>query len=214
MGEDGILYKVLKKVHPKSQTPVFATMLSGVFAGVMAMIFNLQQLVDMMSIGTLLAYTIVAVCVLILRYQDPNEMNSKDENSNSYQIVKQMFNLNMVKEPNPLSSDISKIAVTVYSGLAVVLCVIFKIGDFSSAPAILATCIVISAMFLAVLVIGRQPVDNVKLSFKVPWVPMLPCLSIFINLYLMFQLDVHTWIRFAIWVVIGKILNFFTNFKS
>lgn len=37
------------------------------FSGIVGGVFDLTQLIDMMSIGTLLAYTIVALCILILR---------------------------------------------------------------------------------------------------------------------------------------------------
>ncbi|CAG2162833.1 unnamed protein product [Oppiella nova] len=70
MASDGVIFRFLATVHPKFKTPLLATGVSGVFAGGMAAMFDVKELADMMSIGTLLAYTLVAISVLILRYSD------------------------------------------------------------------------------------------------------------------------------------------------
>jgi hypothetical protein len=46
------------------------------------------------------------------------------------------------------------------------------------------------------------------LLLQVPLVPIVPALSVFINLYLRLVLDVYTWIRFGIWLAIGKSVGF------
>merc|ERR1711990_135404 len=76
MAEDGILYRKLAEVHEKTKTPIIATVVSGSLAAFLAMIFDLKELVDFMSIGTLMAYTLVAASVMILRYRPSSEDES------------------------------------------------------------------------------------------------------------------------------------------
>ncbi|XP_055692861.1 cationic amino acid transporter 3 [Lutzomyia longipalpis] len=205
MASDGILYKVLKKVSPRTKTPIIATMIAGVFAAIMGAIFNLHQLIDMMSIGTLLAYSIVAICVLVLRYQDDDMVAC----TLNVSFIGRMFNTSGTKIANANTSAISKFGVVVFSILAVVMCAIIKFARIADNFPIQVIIVVLAvAMIICVGSIARQPISQVKLTFMVPCVPLLPCISIFVNLYLMFQLDIYTWIRFAVWVAIGYLIYF------
>lgn len=63
------------------------------------------------------------------------------------------------------------------------------------------------------VVLSRQPQVLPDTVFRVPMMPFLPCLSIFMNVYLMMKLDLATWVRFFVWLAIGKCaLTFFCFF--
>lgn len=115
MSSDGIIFKKLRTVNAKTRTPILATVISGVVSGTMALLFDLHQLIDMMSIGTLLAYTIVAISVLVLRYSEDTNFRAESTVQDKSLIVKQLFNLNIARTPNLLSSRIVKIGLVLYS---------------------------------------------------------------------------------------------------
>lgn len=71
MARDRMLPGRFAAIHPAFRTPVFTTILTGIAASFFAGIFPLSVLGELVSIGTLFAFVIVCIGVLVLRYTDP-----------------------------------------------------------------------------------------------------------------------------------------------
>lgn len=71
MARDGLLPKKFAAVHPKFRTPHVTTILTGIAVGVTSMFTTIEEMVDLTNIGTLFAFVLVCIGVLILRYREP-----------------------------------------------------------------------------------------------------------------------------------------------
>lgn len=159
MAQDGIIFPLFGIIHPKVKTPVWGTIIAGLITAIVASIFNLAQLVSMLSIGTLLAYSIVAACALLLRYECPPEPQPPSED----QLI------NMV--PNKWTA----IIVTITTGVYCIWCFCLSIclttfkdhikeGD---SWVVFATCGFFLLMTISMVIINMQPQAKIKLAFKV-----------------------------------------------
>jgi amino acid transporter len=68
MSRDGLLWKKFQTIHPKYQTPSFATIVTGFFVGVPALFLDLNLFVDLTSVGTFFAFILVCAGVIYLDY--------------------------------------------------------------------------------------------------------------------------------------------------
>src|SRR4029450_9743897 len=71
MERDGLLPPWAAKVPPKYKPPPITPILTGVFVGVFAGLANIDEIVQLTNIGTLFAFILVAIGVIILRRTDP-----------------------------------------------------------------------------------------------------------------------------------------------
>lgn len=192
---------------------MIATLISGVFSAILAFIFNLHDLVEMMSIGTLLAYTIVAVCVLILRYQPGTVGLVKSEASLSTHISNSkedspLLGVERARHPSQRTAMLALVAiVTSCIGFAGVSALIIWGSHYLSQAkwwAIVAVTLIGWLPIGSTILLLWLPQNKTPLPFMVPCVPVLPLLSMFINIFLILKLSYLTWIRFAVWMVIGE----------
>ncbi|XP_050742145.1 cationic amino acid transporter 2 isoform X2 [Drosophila biarmipes] len=229
MAQDGLLFRFLGKVSPRFRVPVTGSIVAALFTAAIAGLFDLAQLVSLLSIGTLLAYSVVAISIMLLRYMDYCEeenpgqrevrasettsLTSSSERFTFGSVCTQLFNVHRIQEPTSISSRIVGVLATLFClislGIGVLITQAHHLIASKEIWALTLLAVLVLLMFLVILLICLQPREARRRLFRVPFVPIVPAISIFINIYLMLQLDSWTWIRFGVWMIVGLSIYFF-----
>lgn len=187
MADDGLLFSFLAVVSKATNTPVFGTLITGILASVLAFYFDLSHLVEMMSIGTLQAYTMVSICVLLLRYQITpvgmvdTEHGFEAMTNESIIAEKELIRLT----PTPRSYKLVKMAT--FSGVLSIFLLSWLLANYGlDLLHGYFWCIVLFFGFsgitiVSVTVIFLQPQNKFDLPFQTPCVPLIPLMSILFN---------------------------------
>ncbi|CAK8542893.1 unnamed protein product [Lathyrus sativus] len=87
MARDGLVPPFFCDINKHTQVPVKATIITGLAAAVLAFFMEVSELAGMVSVGTLLAFTMVAISVLILRYIPPNKVPAPPSLQDSIVVI-------------------------------------------------------------------------------------------------------------------------------
>lgn len=177
LGRDGLLPQLFARVHPVRHTPVQSQMWVGLIACVLAGLFNVSVLSHILSVGTLTGYSVVAACLVTLRFED--------------------------KPAHQILSKWSRWTEGVFC-LSIIGCCGFIAGaiyrsEFSYFVMVIPVVIAIVASAALYL---RQAYA-VAPGFSCPGVPILPAVCIFFNIFLFAQLHIEAWVRFVVVSIIA-----------
>ncbi|CAG2104226.1 unnamed protein product [Medioppia subpectinata] len=168
MCDDGLLFSWMGSVNQRTQIPLKAMYLFASMGALMALFIEITTLIEMMSIGTLIAYLVVSASVIVIRYE-PSVQSNDRHNSLSTEVNQELNDLSSnISEENKLIDEL-----------------VNNDND-----------------------IQKQEYLPTGQTYAVPFVPLVPTLSIFFNIGLMINLQSLTWLRLIFWMIIGLFVYF------
>ncbi|XP_059243264.1 cationic amino acid transporter 3-like [Mustela nigripes] len=232
MAEDGLLFPVLARFTFGTYGRILSTLILGIITAIMVFFYGLTDLLDLRSVGTLISYSLVAFCVLIIRYQperrkeeNEEELQEEDKGNEAQEettpaagkLTLQGLFFPGSPTPTPLSGRVVCVCSSLLVLLLILLCLVLAHwpGLLSGHPWPITVVVLLLVLISGItVVIWRQPQSSTPLPFKVPALPLLPLLSIFVNVCLMMQMSAGTWLRFGVWMLIGFALYFCSGIQQ
>lgn len=186
MSRDGLLPKIFSSIHPKFQTPWFATIVTGFVVAIPALFMNLTEVTDLASIGTLFAFVLVCAGVLV---------KDKDfgRGARFVPYIDARFIL-------PALFIIIGGAIFYFNPTGLNDLFTFEAKDDLKAFDVFVNRIpffifIIFSFILLVLTVIKR-------------LSLIPLLGLLSCTYLMTELGITNWVRFGIWLLIGLAIYF------
>jgi APA family basic amino acid/polyamine antiporter len=188
MSRDGLLWKRFAKIHPKYQTPSFATIVTGFVVGIPALFFKMDFFVDLTSVGTFFAF--ILVCGGIL-YLDHKGISAQSKFRVPYLNGKYIVGVLFIVAIAALSIYGQEV-IAEWKGMSAMEIIEHKL---------LTIVFWITWAILSVM--------SFKYNFST-----LPVAGILTNLYLMTELGSSNWLIFVIWLAIGLVIYFSYGYRK
>ncbi|XP_037679399.1 cationic amino acid transporter 4-like [Choloepus didactylus] len=222
MAVDGLLFQVFARVHPHTRVPVVAMLVFWFLMATLALLLDLEALVQFLSITSLLTYTFVAASVIVLRFRKASPPSSFSGHvqpvDDAQAMAPEPGRLRPALRPYLGFLDSCGHGTTVAWALgllvasAVTLGCVLNFGDsvlhlprWGYIFLLLSSGVV---FLLSLAILGAHQQQHRQDIFQVPLVPLTPALSILLNICLVLQLSLLTWLCFCIWLLIGLTLYF------
>jgi basic amino acid/polyamine antiporter, APA family len=184
MSRDGLLPKKFSKIHKKYQTPGFATIITGFLVGIPALFLPSSIMTDLTSIGTLFAFVLVCLGVLLLP------------------TLKSVPGSGKFKLPYVNAQFILPILVATF---------IFLFRDRIANAVLNITSEAHQEILFLIFIIIAVIIAVYTFIRKYSLIPVLGALSC---LYLMIEIPVKSWFWFFIWMGVGLIIYFLYGYKK
>jgi cationic amino acid transporter 4 len=233
MAADGLIFRCFAYIHPKTQTPLVGVLSFGLIAAFLSLLIEIDVLVEFLSIGTLLSFTMVSASVIILRYQpaskcqfalkpepipeeygqetnDKQQLNPSQSHDDIGKLKKRFQTIPVLKDMQPETTTTASVIVMVCFMIAWCCLLVFGSEEVAAATwwALLLFIILLGGMVACFSVLLMHEQNTSFMTFQIPFVPFLPSLSMLLNILFMLKLNYLTWIRLAVWLFLGCIIYF------
>nr|XP_023502507.1 cationic amino acid transporter 4-like [Equus caballus] len=221
MAADGLFFQVFAHVNSERQGSMVGILVFGVLKAFLALLLDIEVLVWLRCISTLLTFTFVATSIIILRFrksapsssQDPGspvgtEQTSDPEPGQLRPVLRPY--LGFLGGGRPRAAVSWALGVLVVSAITLDCVLVFRDSALHLPPWGYTLLLLLSSItfLLSLLVLGAHQQQRRQDTFQVPMVPLTPALSIFFNIFLMLHLSYMTWLGFSIWLLIGLTVYF------